>query len=62
MGSFKEDYASFDEVFKAAEGGCSQPVITRESTTKRIKVKLLEKTIKPLINKFNQYPIVVSWI
>lgn len=38
---FMHDYASFDEVSKAAEGGCSQLVITSRSTTKRINVILV---------------------
>ncbi len=39
---FKRDYASFDELSKAAEGACSQLVITGMSTTKgRIKVILV---------------------
>lgn len=39
---FKQDYASYDELMQAAEGACSQTVITRFSTMKgRIKVILV---------------------
>jgi L-lactate utilization protein LutB len=38
---FKRDYPSFDEVSKAAEGGCSHLVITSKSATKRITVILV---------------------
>ena len=39
---FKKDYSSFDELSKAAEGACSQLVITGMSMTKgRIKVILI---------------------
>lgn len=39
---FKQDYSSFDELSKAAEGGCSQLVITSKSMIKsRIKVILV---------------------
>lgn len=46
MLKFKPDYASFDEVVKASDGGCSQLVITSLSMTKdRIKVLLVGESL-----------------
>ena len=43
---FKQDYSSFDELSKAAEGACSQIVITGKSMTKgRIKVILVGESL-----------------
>jgi hypothetical protein len=43
---FKQDYSSFDEFSKAAEGACSQLVITGMSITKgRIKVILVGESL-----------------
>lgn len=46
MLKFKQDYSSFDELSKVAEGGCSQLVITSFSMTKgRIKVILVGENL-----------------
>lgn len=43
---FKQDYSSFDELFKVAEASCSQIVITSMSMTKgRIKVILVGESL-----------------
>lgn len=43
---FKQDYPSFDELSRAAEGGCSQLVITSFSMTRgRIKVVLVGESL-----------------
>ncbi len=43
---FNQDYSSFDELSKAAEGACSQLVVTSMSMTKdRIKVILVGESL-----------------
>ena len=43
---YKQDYSSYDELSKAAEGGCSQLVITGKSMFKgRIKVILVGESL-----------------
>lgn len=44
--AYKQDYTSYDELSKAAEGGCSQLVITQKSMFKgRIKVILVGESL-----------------
>jgi len=44
--AYKQDYSSYEELSKAAEGGCSQLVITQKSMFKgRMKVILVGESL-----------------